>query len=148
MESKPLEGVEVFAWFTHPFIFSFSLSPLEKNRNRKGGKHTGKLLRTLLRHAAVAPLASAFPVSGTALGFQQCNAAEYHLLESPETFMYVSRSPRRSQGKMRVQKKLDDGGDGMSKHNLQEKAGGIMLVWFREEKAVVMSNGLAKKRLF
>ena len=51
--------------------------------------------------------------------------------------MYVSRSPRRSKGKMTVQKKLDGGGDGRSIHNLQAKAGGIVLVWFREEKAAV-----------
>lgn len=49
MESKPLEGVDVFAWFTHPFIFPSSLSvPLEENGNRKGEKHTGKLFRTSL----------------------------------------------------------------------------------------------------
>lgn len=49
MESKPLEGVDVFAWFTHPFIFPSSLSvPLEENGNGKGGKHTEELLRTSL----------------------------------------------------------------------------------------------------
>lgn len=56
--------------------------------------------------------------------------------------MDVSRSPRRSREKMRVQKKLDGRGDGRSMHNLQGRAGGIMLVWFRQEKAAVRDRAM------
>lgn len=38
---------------------------------------------------------------------------------------------------MRVQKKLDGEGGGRSMQNLQGRAGGITLVWLREEKAAV-----------
>lgn len=122
----------------------FLALPLGKGQEQRGRKTHGKLLRTLLRYTTVAPLTSAFPVSGMALGFQQCNTAEDHLLESPETFMYVSRSPRRSKGKMRVQEKLDDGGDGTSMCNLQGKAGGIVLVWVTEEKVAVRDRAVLK----
>lgn len=43
---------------------------------------------------------------------------------------------------MRVQKKLDGGGDERTMHNLQGKAGGIVLDWFREEKAAVRDRAM------
>lgn len=93
MESKPLEGVNVFAWFTQPLIFSFSLSLLEEGQ--KGRKTHGEIAEDIDKlpplNTAVAPLTWAFPVSGIALGFQQRYSAENSLLESAGTFIYVSR---------------------------------------------------------
>lgn len=43
---------------------------------------------------------------------------------------------------MRVQKKLDGGGDERTMHNLQGKAAGIVLDWFREEKAAVRDRAM------
>lgn len=145
MESKPLEGVDVFAWFTHPFIFSFSLSPWKRTGTEREENTQGNCsghCSTPMVYTAVAPLTSVFPVSGIAQGSQQCNSAENGLLETPGTFMYALRSPRRSKGTMRAQKELDGGGGGRSMHNLQGKAGGIVLVWFREEKAAVRDRAM------
>lgn len=92
MEPKPLEGVDVFAWFTHPFIFPASLSPWKRaEREQKGRKTHREAAQDIAQlppvNAAVAPLTSVFPVSRIALGFQPCNSAEIGLLESPGIFM-------------------------------------------------------------
>lgn len=141
MESKPLEGVDVFA---RSHIHSSSLShpsPLKRTGTERE-ENTRRNCSTPMVYTAVAPLTSVFPVSGIALGFQWCNSEENGLLESPGTFMYALRSPRRRKGKMRVQKKLHGEGGGRRMHTLQGKAGGVVLVWFREEKVAVRDKAM------
>lgn len=46
MESKPLEGVDVFAWFTHPFIFFLTL-PLGREQQQKGRKTHGEIAQDI-----------------------------------------------------------------------------------------------------
>lgn len=93
MELKPLEGVDVFVWFTQPLLFL--ILPLGREQGQKGRKTHGEIAEDIDKlpplNTAVAPLTLAFPVSGIALGFQQCYSAENGLLESAETLIYVSR---------------------------------------------------------
>lgn len=93
MESKPLEGVNVFEWFTHPFISFFPSVPLGREQEQRGRKkhreHAQDIAQLPLMYTSVTPIASVFPESGIALGFQECNSAEEGLFVSPGIFMYA-----------------------------------------------------------
>lgn len=77
----------------HTSIHLFLTLPLGREQEQKGRKTHGEIAQDIaqlpLVYTAVAPLTSVFPVSGIALGFQQCNSAKNGLLESPGTFLYV-----------------------------------------------------------
>lgn len=100
MELKPLEGVDVFAWFTQPLFFL--ILPLGREQGQKGRKTHGEIAEDIDKlsplNTSVAPLTLAFPVSGIALGFQQCYSAENGLLEFQD--------PQEKQGKHESPKKV------------------------------------------
>ena len=75
-------------------IHSSSLSlPLGREQEQRGSKkhreHAQDIAQLPLMYTSVAPITSVFPVSGIALGFQQCNSAEEGLIGSLGIFMCV-----------------------------------------------------------